>query len=101
MARIFVCHPYAADPDGNAALVARIARRIALQGHLPIAPQLYLPHFINEKAEREIALGLCRDLVALSDIVEIHGEVTAGMRREITEARWRGIRITSGVDDGN
>ena len=101
MARIFVFHPYAADPEGNAALVARIARRIVLQGHLPIAPQLYLPQFIDEASERDLALRLCLDLVAVSDIVEIHGEITDGMRREITEARWRGIRITAGVDDGN
>ena len=102
MARIFVCHPYAGDPAGNAAAVRRIARRIALQGHVPIAPQRYLPQFIDEATERDLALRLCLELVAASDILEIHGdEITDGMRREITEARWRGIRILKGVGDGD
>lgn len=102
MARIFVCHPYAGDPEGNAAAVRRIARRIALQGHVPIAPQFYLEQFLKEPEEREISLAICKELVALCDLLEIHGdEITDGMRREITEARWRGVRIVKGAGDGD
>ena len=98
MARIFVCHPYCGDPEGNRASVARVARRLALEGHLPLVPQLSLPAFLDEGNDRKAALRLCLGLVAMSEEVRIYGEPTEGMRLEIAEARRLGIPIVDGAD---
>ena len=58
MSRIFVCHPFSSEPVRNQSTVAGIARRLALDGHFPFAPQIYLPAFIDEATERELALRL-------------------------------------------
>ena len=93
MARIFVSHSFSWNPDANRASVARIARRLALEGHLPLGPQLLFSHFIDETTERDLALKLCLQLVALADEVQVYGEPTEGMRLEIEEARRLGIPV--------
>src|SRR5262245_17110388 len=93
MAAVFISHPYASDPPGNRALVARIARRLALDGHLPLPPQLLFPHFINEQLERDLALKLCLEMLALADEVRIYGSPSEGMRLEIAEAERLGIAV--------
>ncbi|MFH0902398.1 MAG: hypothetical protein V2A73_17340, partial [Pseudomonadota bacterium] len=62
--RVYVCHPYGGDPEGNSLCVAGICRSLVEAGFMPIAPHLYLSAFIDERDERELALDLCLDLVA-------------------------------------
>jgi dienelactone hydrolase len=101
MSRIFISHPYSGDPDRNHSRVRRIARLLALEGHLPLAPHIYVPQFIDEASERDVALGICLGLVRLSDEVRVYGEPSDGMRREIAEAVRLGIPIVQGVVDGD
>lgn len=96
MKRIFISHAYSGDPAGNCTRVRGIARRLALEGHLPLAPHLYPPQFLDEAAERDLAIGICLGLVRLSDEVRVYGEPTEGMRVEIAEAGRRGIPIVDG-----
>lgn len=92
--RVYVCHPFAADPLGNVEKVRQICRRLVLEGVLPIAPQLYLPAFIDEATERELALQLCTEFVDLSDEVGVfETDVTSGMGRELDRAKLRQIPI--------
>jgi hypothetical protein len=66
-------------------------------GVLPIAPQLFLPVFIDEATDRELALQLCLEFVDLSDELRVFGtDVTTGMGREIDRAKRRTISITRG-----
>jgi len=95
MKTVFICHAYASDPEGNAERVAQIAREIALEGCLPLAPQLMFPHFLREPEDRDLALEMCLALLALASEVRMYGEPTQGMRLEITEARSMGIPITA------
>jgi hypothetical protein len=74
----------------------RIARRLALAGHLPLAPQIDLPEFLAEATERDIALRICMGLVRLAEELRVYGEPTEGMQREIAEARRLGIPIVRG-----
>jgi hypothetical protein len=74
-----------------------IVRQILLQGHIPLAPQIYLPQVIDEATERELALKICLGLVALSDEVRVYGEPSAGMRLEIAEAHRLGICVVDGA----
>ena len=92
--RVYVCHPFADDPEGNAERVREICRALSESGFLPIAPHVYLPHFLDEKTERERALSLCLELVETCDELRVYGgRVTAGMRREIEHAERRGIPV--------
>ena len=88
--RIYVCHPYRSDPALNSVKVRIIAQNLVAMGVLPVAPQLYLPQFINEETQRELALALCVELLKTCDEVWVFGEhVTEGMERELVEAHAR------------
>ena len=92
--RVYVCHPFAGDPEGNAARVRAICGSLADAGLLPIAPHVYLPQFIDEATERERAMALCLELAGDCDEVRVYGgRVTEGMRREIEHAEARGIPV--------
>jgi len=92
--RIYVCHPFAGDPGENTRKVRVICRSLVESGDLPIAPHLYLPAFLDEKTERELALVLCLELIAVCDELRVYGgTVTAGMRREIDRAEALGIPV--------
>ena len=96
MSTIFISHPFSGDQEGNRSRVTRVARLLVLNGHLPLAPQIYLPAFIDESTERDLALNMCCRLVAISDEVRVFGEPTAGMQREISLAQRLGIPIVRG-----
>ena len=93
MAAIFISHPFASDREGNSSQVRVIARGMALRGHLPLAPHLFLPQFIDEPTERELALRICLRLVAMAEEVYVYGETSEGMRLEIAEAERLGIPV--------
>jgi hypothetical protein len=91
---VYVCHPFADDPPGNVERVRNICRHLVAEGVLPIAPHLYLPAFIDEATERELALSLCLELVDVCDELRVFGaNVTRGMNREIERATQRGIPV--------
>jgi len=94
MRRIFISHPFSSAPDHHERVIVNLARALAHAGSLPIAPQIYLPQFIDEATERELALKLCLALVAICDEVRVYGEPSEGMRLEIAEAHRLGIPVT-------
>ena len=93
---IYICHPFASDPPRHQGTVRSICRRVVLEGHLPLAPQIMLPAFLEETGERDRALRLCLRLVALADEVRVYGVPTEGMRLEVAEARRLGIPVLAG-----
>ena len=93
MSVVYISHAYSSDPAGNRVRVARIARELALQGHVPLAPHLLFPSFIDEAGERDLAVKLCIELVGRADEVHTYGEVSEGMRLEVEEAERLGIPV--------
>ena len=92
--RVYVCHPFGADPEGNAERVRVICRQLADSGLLPVAPQVYLPQFLDEAAERDRALALCLELLRACDEVRVYGgRITEGMRMEIAHAEAHGVPV--------
>lgn len=92
--RVYVCHPYRNAPAENVERVTEICKALSASGHLPVAPQLYLPQFMDEATEREQALAMCLELLDASDEVRVYGQsITAGMRLEIERAEARGIPV--------
>jgi hypothetical protein len=94
--RVYVAHPYADDVAGNVERLRAICRAIVDEGHVPIAPPLYLPAFVDEKTERDLALRLCVELVGCCDVLWFYGtRISSGMEHEISSAQARGIPVVN------
>lgn len=92
--RVYVCHPYRNAPAQNVEQVTAICKELSASGLFPVAPQLYLPQFVDEATERERALALCLELLDVSDEVRVYGRsITDGMLLEIERADARGIPV--------
>lgn len=98
MIPVFISHPYSGEHDRNTKQVSVLARRLVFEGYLPLTPQLFLPKFIDEATERDLALQLCLGMVALADELWHFGEPTEGMQLEIAEACRLGIPVVDGAE---
>jgi hypothetical protein len=95
--KVYVCHPFADDPVANAERVRGICIALLDRGLVPVAPQLYLPQFVDELSGRERALTLCLALLEDCHEVRVYGStITAGMHREIAHAKSLGIPVRLG-----
>ncbi|WP_037365505.1 DUF7768 domain-containing protein [Selenomonas sp. FOBRC6] len=90
---VYIASAYSGDIDGNTRKARLYCRFAALEGKSPIAPHLYLPSFLSEETERELALEI--DLAILNYCSELwaFGEPTVGMKNEMAAAEEQGIRI--------
>ena len=91
---IYVCCAYASDPAGNTEKAKRYCRYAVDQGCIPICPILYLPLFMDDEKERELALFM--DLVLLTKCAEVWvfgSRITDGMAAEISKAEKRNQKI--------
>ena len=64
-----------------------------MTGQMPVVPPLYLPQFLDEATERDIAIACCLKLVSVCDELHVYGEVSEGMRQEIAKANRLGIPV--------
>jgi DNA polymerase-3 subunit epsilon len=94
--KVYIAHPYSDDVAANVERVRAICRNVVAEGHLPIAPQLYLPAFVDEDTDRELALKLCLELVTGCDALWLYGtRISPGMEREISVAQERRIPVVN------
>lgn len=94
--RIYVAHPHSDDVAGNVERVRAICRAVVDEGHVPIAPHLFLPAFVDETTERDLALRLCTELVGGCEALWFYGtRITPGMEREISAAQALGIPVVN------
>lgn len=93
--KVFICSPFRGEMEGNARKAAAYSRMACEEGHLPIAPHLLFPQFLNEGIEEERRLGIAMgmELLALCDEVWVFGEATEGMAAEIAHATAQGKKI--------
>jgi hypothetical protein len=96
--KIYVCHRYSDDPEGNTRVIREICRDLTGRGYCPIAPQLYLPHFLDEATERTTAMDLCLDLIEVCDEIWVYRaarrpELSAGQIREVSHAAVFGSKV--------
>lgn len=93
-AHIYVCHAYSKNPAKNVAAIKRICEELVSEGDLPIAPQLYLPQFMNDATQRDLAMQMCLELLAKCDMMIVYGtELTEGMLQEVEFAHEHHIRM--------
>ena len=91
---VYICSPFRGDEAGNTKRARRYARTVVLEGHIPIAPHLLFPQFMDEERERDLALEMNLELLRHCDELRIFGEcITDGMKIEIETAKALGIPI--------
>lgn len=91
MPLVYVCSPYAGDVDENLERQKDTAGMFWIRGFIPITPHLFLPQFMDDKTERNLAIFI--DLVLLSKCAEVwvFGEqISEGMEIEISYANRKG-----------
>ena len=96
---VYIASAYSGDIESNTKKAKIYCRFAALEGNAPIAPHLFLPSFISEETERELALAIDMAILAYCSELWAFGKPTAGMAREITAAREQGIRIRMFTED--
>lgn len=94
--KVFICSPFRGDVEGNSAKAAGYCRRAYEEGHLPIAPHLLYPQFMDDSvpAERSLALFMGIVLLGKCDQMWVFGKViSAGMKSEIEKAEKKKMLI--------
>lgn len=89
---VYICSKYSGDIQRNTEMARLYSRYAAERGYAPLAPHLLLPQFISEETEREMAMAIDLQFLAMCGEIWICGdEVSEGMRREIERAREIGL----------
>jgi hypothetical protein len=96
--RIFVCHPFKGDPEGNKAGVALICRTLAEENPdiIPISPIHAFSYLDDDNQNhRKLALGYCLDLLATCDELWAYGDwrESEGCRSEVSVALALGMPV--------
>ena len=53
---VYICSPFSGDIEGNTKKAREYSRFAVDQGAIPLAPHLFLPQFMSEQNERELAM---------------------------------------------
>ena len=96
---VYIASAYSGDTLRNTKKAKIYCRFAALEGKAPIAPHLFLPSFISEDTERELALAIDTAILAYCSELWAFGEPTAGMAREIAAAKEQGIQVRRFTED--
>ena len=91
---VYICSRFRGEIAHNIAMARRYSRFAVDRGCVPLTPHLWLPQFLSEETERELAISLdlrlmdvCRELWVCGDVI------SEGMRREMAYAADIGIPI--------
>ena len=93
---VYICSPYTGDVETNVAKAKRYCRYAVDTHHLPIAPHLFFPQFMEDGDFSVRRDALFMGLVLLSKCMElwVFGErISEGMAIEIEKAKQRGRTI--------
>lgn len=104
MRAVYVCHPYASDPQGNTEIVRNLCLDLSgiYEDVLFVAPHVAFS-FLEEKktCTREKAMRMCIDLLDRCDALLLcTSEITSGMAEEIDYSIDNGIPIIEVSDLG-
>lgn len=91
MRRIYICHPYANDPDGNKAKVDKICKDVLKQGVLPISP-IHAFGYMQDDSHRQEVLQACLRLLEMCDEVWVYGD-SEGCQIEQYVAGTKGLKV--------
>ena len=100
---IYVASPYHGDTEQNVEYARRACRYVLEQGHIPFAPHLIYPQFLDEDKPEERKRGLAAGLAILfrCDALWAFGpNISEGMRGEISTAEYYQIPVEYLDEDG-
>lgn len=87
--RVFICSPYAQDPEWSIRFARAACREAFINGCLPVAPHLYFTRFLHEGGdgfERKYGIAAGHELMRDCDeivVYAIDGKISSGMRSDI------------------
>ena len=87
---VYICSPYAGDPEGNSKKARHYSRVAVNRNYIPFAPHLLLPQYLadDDPKERELAMFMNRVFLGKCNEIWIIGDkITEGMKEEITVAK--------------
>lgn len=92
---IYVCSKYRGDIVHNTMMAKGYCGAVINLGHIPIAPHLLLPQFMDEELERHLALSIDLGIMdRCCDEVWVFGNgISEGMAMEIEHAKETGKPI--------
>lgn len=103
---VYICSPYrpradnetdrALELNANIKLARDACTLAAYRGHIPVAPHLYFPQFLNDEKPMERQCGMNMGLEILSHCTElwvITPRISEGMAAEIKYAREHDIPV--------
>lgn len=93
---VFICSPYAGDIEWNVRKAQGYCRYAVSKNHIPIAPHLLFPQFLEEDDQEQRILGIFFGMVLMGKCSEVWvfgGKLTKGMSVEIEKAKQRGLPI--------
>lgn len=91
---VYICSPFSGDISGNIDRARKYSRFAVDNQAIPLAPHLLFPQFMDDAAERELAMFM--DLVLLGRCEElwVFGEnISEGMKAEIGKAKRKQMTI--------
>ena len=68
---VYICSPYSGNVEHNTEMACRYSRFAVDEGCVPITPHLWLPLFLSEETERELAISLDLRLMDVGKIDQI------------------------------
>lgn len=91
---VYVASPFAGDEARNTENAIRYCRFTVDSGAIPLAPHLFLPRFMSEKAERDAAMFMNMVFLGKCEQLWVFGvKITDGMAAEIAKAKKRQMPI--------
>ncbi len=97
---VYICSPFSGDISGNIERAKKYSRYAVDRKAIPIAPHLLFPQFMDDDAERELALFMDMVLLGKCEELWVFGElVSEGMSAEIAKAKRKNIKIRYFTED--
>ena len=91
---VYICSRFRGNIAHNMAMARRYSRFAADRGCVPLTPHLWLPQFLSEETERDLAISMDLRLLECCDELWVCGdEISEGIAREIAHAEDIGIPI--------
>ncbi len=93
---VYICSPFSGDVERNVKAAQDYSRFVVEQGHIPIAPHLLFPQFLNDDNPTERQLGMLFGNAIMSKCSEVWvfgNKISAGMKAEINRAKWKNYRL--------
>jgi hypothetical protein len=93
--KVFICSPFAGDTVRNILAAQGYCRKAVAEGHVPMAPHLYFPQFLEDSDPEKREKGMTMGLMWLShcDEMWVFGEASPGMKTEIAYAEEHCIPV--------